>query len=220
MIRRPGIVVIAASLSWAACSERPAARPEEPRAYQSNVTTDDVPIYRAVLASVRPPGHRVLLVVESTAEAAGNALGMVERSRGGRWVLRQLDDFADAQGGLHSADSATVRDFQRANRERPPVPRALADEPEIALTAERDLVGFTPPGKGDRADYWREFHRRFPGAVGKAYLSAIGFNTNGTQALVYVTLGCESECGGGTLVLLGRVQGAWSIVGTMRGYGS
>jgi hypothetical protein len=49
------------------------------------------------------------------------------------------------------------------------------------------------------------------------HVSAVGFNRNGTRALVYVGHHCGSLCGGGTYDLLFKKDGRWQADQEYRG---
>lgn len=57
---------------------------------------------------------------------------------------------------------------------------------------------------------WRTFYQRHPGSDGWIELSAVGFNTSKTVAVVYTGQFCGSLCsGGGSFHILQKVSGKW-----------
>jgi len=64
-----------------------------------------------------------------------------------------------------------------------------------------------------RYDGWTRFYGRYPGAQGLMVLSRVGFDPEGTQALVYVGNQSHWLAGAGYLVLLIRGQGQWKVEG-------
>jgi hypothetical protein len=47
---------------------------------------------------------------------------------------------------------------------------------------------------------------------GRLIVSRVGFNQNGTQALLYYQYTCGSRCGGSEMVLLERNSGGWQVI--------
>jgi len=63
--------------------------------------------------------------------------------------------------------------------------------------------------KGPRG--WPDFYKKYPKSSGYWSLSPIGYNTEGTEALVYVGHHCGGLCGTGHLVLLAKENGRWVV---------
>ena len=57
---------------------------------------------------------------------------------------------------------------------------------------------------------WINYYRRFPESRGFVMLSRIGFNTERTQALVYVGSRCGPGCGDIHFLLLEKADGNWT----------
>lgn len=57
---------------------------------------------------------------------------------------------------------------------------------------------------------WINYYRRFPESRGFVMLSRIGFNTERTQALVYVGSRCGPGCGDIYFLLLEKANGVWT----------
>lgn len=60
-------------------------------------------------------------------------------------------------------------------------------------------------------DSWNRYYDKFPGAQGVMQFSRIGFDTGGTQALVYVGNSINLLSGAGYYVLLIREDNSWLI---------
>ena len=58
---------------------------------------------------------------------------------------------------------------------------------------------------------WEKFYDKFPNSQGIMSLSRVGFNQDGTEALVYVEDWCGWLCGEGNYVLLSKENGQWVI---------
>ena len=79
---------------------------------------------------------------------------------------------------------------------------ALPKSVEYHLLAREELDRLTSlPG---------EFEKQFPNNLGSIGLSAVGFNSNRTEALFYINHYC-GLCGGGRYVLMKKVKGNWEI---------
>jgi hypothetical protein len=63
---------------------------------------------------------------------------------------------------------------------------------------------------------WINFYRRFPDSRGFIMFSRIGFNTDRTQALVYVGSRCGPRCGDIYFLLLEKLNGAWTTKKELR----
>lgn len=128
---------------------------------------------------------------------------------------------------LAQGDSALVRDFERHTRTAEPLrPREIAlkaalrmpfqlandaDYERIArsvdsLRTAAPVASFSPTDA-----YWQIFHRTFANATGSVTLSAIGYNRDGTAALLHVSYACGPLCGAGHLVLLQRTPTGWHL---------
>jgi hypothetical protein len=59
---------------------------------------------------------------------------------------------------------------------------------------------------------WHEFYQEYPGAQGVLTLSRVGFNSDKSQAVVYVTNHASPLIGAGELFLLAKKNGAWKIL--------
>ena len=59
---------------------------------------------------------------------------------------------------------------------------------------------------------WADFYKRFPGSGGYVEMSAVGFNSDKTLALLYAGHSCGGLCGGGAYHLLKKVDGKWTEI--------
>jgi len=57
-----------------------------------------------------------------------------------------------------------------------------------------------------------DFEARFPNNLGYFVVSHVGLNLNKTEAILYVDLFCGGLCGGGSYVLMRKVNGMWQVV--------
>jgi len=59
---------------------------------------------------------------------------------------------------------------------------------------------------------WSGFYKRYPDSGGFMQVSAVGFGTARTRAMVYMAHSCGGLCGGGTYHFLQKINGAWREV--------
>jgi hypothetical protein len=67
-------------------------------------------------------------------------------------------------------------------------------------------------GKSDAGAVWNEFHRRYPRAKGVLGVSAVGFDTGRTAAIVYSEVSCGALCGTGSFTYFRRTTHGWDRV--------
>jgi hypothetical protein len=70
----------------------------------------------------------------------------------------------------------------------------------------------------DGCSGWCEFYKKYPDNAATIALSRIGFNRQGTQALVFMSYGCGGLCGYGGFIMLEKQQGAWRVQKWLAGY--
>lgn len=78
---------------------------------------------------------------------------------------------------------------------------------KTSLITDHDLKAIFHGSWGDLQ--WINYYRRFPDSRGFVMLSRIGFNTQHTQALLYVGSRCGPGCGDINFLLLEKINGAW-----------
>jgi hypothetical protein len=59
---------------------------------------------------------------------------------------------------------------------------------------------------------WEGFHQRYPDSGGYIIMSAVGFNKEKTQAIVYTGSACGGLCGLWRFHLLEKIDGKWKKV--------
>ncbi|HEX8696731.1 MAG TPA: hypothetical protein VF746_30210 [Longimicrobium sp.] len=147
-------------------------------------------VYAAVLDAVYAPGGRLVVVRETRP---------VFRAEGPEGA-GLLDVHRKHLSGLRPA---MERDFLRHVRTARPLPAALSGERPVAWMSGTEFGAF--PG------WWLRW--RLGSSGGAAVFSAIGFDADSTQALLYHSHACPGTCGYGGLVLAERRGGRWVVVG-------
>jgi len=63
--------------------------------------------------------------------------------------------------------------------------------------------------EGKTHDVWQGFRETFPNAAGYLILSAVGFNSEKTIALVYLEHRCGNRCGAANYYVMQKLGGVW-----------
>ncbi len=80
---------------------------------------------------------------------------------------------------------------------------------DLRLPSGARAVFVNPSDLGTRVG---DFEARFPNNIGHFVVSHVGMNLNKTEALLYVDHFCGGLCGGGSYVLMRKVNGAWYVI--------
>src|SRR5262245_9928607 len=63
-----------------------------------------------------------------------------------------------------------------------------------------------------KSDGWEKFYHLYPSSPGILRLSRIGFNSDKSQALIFVAHSCGLLCGEGNYFVMAKKDGEWTIV--------
>lgn len=85
----------------------------------------------------------------------------------------------------------------------------LPGEVQAVFVDPRDAVFVNPRDLGSKTT---DFRARFPDNLGYFVISHMGLNLNKTEALLYVDHFCSGLCGGGSYVLMRKVNGVWRVI--------
>ena len=112
-------------------------------------------------------------------------------------------------------DESAVEDYETRNARQWLLNKASFKLPVKAdLITDLDLKAIFHGNWGDLE--WTNYYRRFPDSRGFVMLSRIGFNTEHTQALLYVGSRCGPRCGDIHFLLLEKASGAWTTKKELR----
>ena len=111
-----------------------------------------------------------------------------------------------AEKALPLLSEDTITDFLRNNGGRYPLTTSLKLEVDVKRLSEPESNAIFQEGEG-----WDEFYEKFPGSQGVMELSKPGFNSDSTQALVYVGNQGSWKGGAGYYVLLVKENDTWNI---------
>ena len=118
------------------------------------------------------------------------------------------EPWRDKRKGL-TIDESAVEDYETRNSRQWLLNKASFKLPvKTNLITDLDLKAIFHGNWGDLE--WINYYRRFPDSRGFVMLSRIGFNTQHTQALLYVGSRCGPRCGDIHFLLLEKANGTWT----------
>ena len=107
-------------------------------------------------------------------------------------------------------DQSAAEDFEAKNRKHWVLAKSSFKLPvKFDLISDADLRSVFHGKLGDLE--WTDFYRRYPASSGFIMLSRVGFNTEHTQALVYVGSRCGPDCGDLFFSLMEKTGESWTV---------
>jgi hypothetical protein len=100
-----------------------------------------------------------------------------------------------------------LADYLKQNKTTRVLARGFVIDKPYSLVPMREFQDFFKNGVGKG---WEGFYARFPDSGGIIRLSAVGFNSNKSKALVYIGHACGGLCGGGGYSFLEKKDGKWA----------
>ena len=187
-------ILIVAILSLHACSNSGTELEKEEYAVYSDLI-DIFFIQKGGIGS--NPDPKVLVISNEV---------LLESSRGPAWKGSEAFVYDDNLGSLKrvNLEDSLIDEFEAKRALGPKTIKDLFsfDVPVVLISkSEFDQI----PGK------WENFYKKFPDSQGYMMLSRVGFNSDRTKALVYVTNICGRLCGIGCYFLLHKEYGDWII---------
>ena len=149
--------------------------------------------------------YRVYSVLLPREESYGFAKGtlVIQQDTVGKQAMTEKCLTAEAAKKFKDA----ITDFDRVNSKRWVLQRHFEVEKPYELVTQ-DTIRLFFKGNGD----WNGFYDRYPGSGGYVILSAVGFDEDKTQAIVYTGSSCGGLCGRWSFHLLEKVDGKWKQV--------
>jgi hypothetical protein len=120
------------------------------------------------------------------------------------------DDFLASQKVqrlVKEASDDTVANFNARRKSTCHLKPQLSGAISYRVVSQEDLAKAFTKDRGG----WESFYKEYPRTTGIVHLSAVGYNTGETEALVYVDNNCGGLCGGGYLVFLANQNGHWEV---------
>jgi len=106
------------------------------------------------------------------------------------------------------SDRAKIYDFFRQNKTEQELPEGLGSLEGVQFTPEDVTSAFAENGEG-----WEEVYRKHPKSQGIVELSMVGFNPEGTKAIVYCGKQSHWLAGGGGTKIYEKIDGKWEEEG-------
>jgi hypothetical protein len=125
--------------------------------------------------------------------------------------LFQNDEWRETTAGKTYPEA--VSDFKTVNEKDTQIENHFDYSGKISLIDQQEFKSTIGGGDG-----WESFRKNNPGFSGIVTLSAVGFDRNGSHALVNVSYLCGNRCGNGNFYILETRDGKWVIsqeVGTL-----
>ena len=175
-------------------------------AFKSEVEAEEYAVYSAALDDMFA-GRRV------TPDIRAGIMTLVIQEHTVRESFRTLAE-PNHRGQLRlrvpSVSEATIDDHVAKNKKNSRLKRRFNMKLDYTFIKKNDLDRFF---KDDLIRGWEEFDQKFPNSGGFVGLSRVGFNSDKSQALVYVEHGCGIVCGSGNYILLRKGVAGWEVVG-------
>ena len=153
---------------------------------------------------VEPIGHGIVrIVIFNMTES--DEYGHNLRLDGSGHPIPWTQTATSLQDNVPNLKRATINAFREANGQQASFRRSFhsAFDYELVDSAQLDAIF----KNGD----WPAYYRRFPGSPGILTFSRVGFSTDGTQALFYMSNSCGGLCGTGMYVVMEKRNARWAI---------
>ena len=118
-------------------------------------------------------------------------------------------------------DISTIDSFESVTGRSRPFPRDYRYEGSFHVLSEHEyerlvergtkLADSIPARQLRDMPYWMAFTEKFPAAWGVTVLSNVGFNTDSTEALIFVRHQCGGGCYSSEVILLDKLRSGWHI---------
>jgi hypothetical protein len=144
--------------------------------------------------------YRVYSVILNHKWERGN---IVVRDHTGRGLF-QNDEWLDTNVGKSHPEEVT--DFNKANEKDVQLENQLDYSGKFSLISEQEFKKTIGGGDG-----WDLFRKGHPDATGVVTFSAVGFDRNGSHAVVNLSYLCAAHCGNGTVYILEKKNGEWAV---------
>ncbi len=168
--------------------------PDKPPPPLPYIDPDAYDVYSAIVPTL-PIYQSAGTVVVQRETAPNNDLGTPRQCLHGDKQFQ--DDYAEV-----------FDDYEQENRS------AKLLEPNFDFDKPFDFISiddFVRPAatRGRTGNAWGAFFHRFPDSGGYVVVSAVGFNSEKTAAVLYVGRKCGPDCGGGSYHLMENRDGKW-----------
>ena len=177
---------------------------QEPPKPDSGPTDEEYEIYSAVIKERYIRSETKLLIIED------RTFRYDFSTNDEPWK----DKLKDKKKGI-SIDPSAAEDYEAKNSRQSLLNKASFKLPvKLILIGDLDLRAIFH-GKWGELE-WIAYYRKYPDSDGFLMLSRIGFNTEHTQALLYLGSRCGPGCGEINFLLLEKVNGTWTTKKELR----
>jgi len=185
-----GLLLISIELGSAVVSA-----PRAQSTSDAGVSDEEYEIYSTLIKQMYVQAETKLLIIE-------------ERTFRYDFGDQNDEPWREKKKGL-SIDQSTAEDYEARNGQHWLLNKASFKLPvKINLITDLDLKAIFHGNWGELE--WIQYYRRFPHSSGFVMVSRIGFNTERTQALLYIGSRCGPHCGDLHFLLLEKANGTWT----------
>jgi len=178
---------------------------EETKVQQyQDIGDEEYLVYSATLFHVHGPNIKTCAIKEQT------------RVRHGSWMEKAVASlFEEAKLDV---DTTLIQDFDAKNQKRYTIKDKFFSPESVILISDDEipeLIGYIRSTKQPPRGSWQpKFSERYPNTLGLFAFSRVGFNMEGTNAMVYFSINEGIQLRGrGYLVLLVKQNNKWTVQG-------
>jgi|SRR5215216_1624816 len=106
-----------------------------------------------------------------------------------------------------SLSRETIDEYESKNRSTTPLKAELNLKVRYTLISDEEVDKLFE----DHVAGWESFYSKFPGSKGLMHVSRVGYNSDRSQALVQVGIGCGDTCGHTQVIFLRKDNNQWLV---------
>lgn len=159
---------------------------------------DEYAVWSVVLSKKYASGNLQRLVIKDRTSVDGRAKG-----------LRKFEHLSEAVPDIRAKNEAKYGLENRFSVELPCILISAETENRLFPFASITVLDSDAVDKIQKS--WHQFYQQYPGAQGVLTISRVGFNSDKSEAAVYMTNKASLMMGAGKLFLLVKKNGLWEI---------
>lgn len=165
--------------------------------FATSIGSEDSPrpeyaVYAALLKEIAIDKETTQIVIEENTEIK-DLMGIDTKA-----LLKELSPLRQE----------AISDFESKNKQPCRLTNEFNLKVKVILISKREIEEIS---ENRIRDGWEVFHQKYPTAGAILTLSRVGFNEDGTQALIYVAYACGGLCGQGQYILLTKREAGWKV---------
>ena len=125
------------------------------------------------------------------------------------WPIGSPRDALQGDAEFAKRFDSVFMSFEQANKQELLLQYHFAIQKPYQIVSAAELQASFSSHPVSHNDTWESFRQSFPGCEGYLILSAVGFNSDKTIAMVYVEHRCGGLCGASRYYILEKRQGRW-----------